>query len=568
MDKTDININSANDEVIISVCFKDIPENIIVDTSVETSLRDEFLLNSENELEVEKLYINGALKQTNLITHFPNAEICLNVHTKKRVELQKLVEENDLSVEDKRISSLLRKSILQSVENPTLVQTKVPIDKEGAKEIWQGLSSYLPIFELFQSDRKNEDKDNEVQDPMKVLIKELLQDEETSGKLEEVYEMIKTHSEILAKNTIEKISEMNPDIAKELKPNFEIPKWESVFKFSLDSDDGIALNKRGSGVRRLILLNFFRAEAERRRSQRNVPNVIYAFEEPETSQHPKHQELLINAFIELADSNINQVILTTHSPSIASMLPIESLRMVTSDEENRVIDEADQNLLEVIAEELGVLPNISLNDISEVRIAICLEGTNDIQFLTNLNAAIPELKNIMDLNAPGIIMIPMGGSSLQYWVNNNYLEKLNLAQLHIYDSDIGSNQERKYNKYVKLINDREKSVAYETELREFENYITPTLLAEKYPNIEVSSVSDWSRVDVPELLARFTHQKSLSKIPWDEVEEKKVQKKKGQAKKIINNDLVSQLNKESLELSGYYEEIEGWFKKAKELFEI
>ena len=34
------------------------------------------------------------------------------------------------------------------------------------------------------------------------------------------------------------------------------PKFDSLFKLSINSDDGIAINKRGSGVRRLILLNF------------------------------------------------------------------------------------------------------------------------------------------------------------------------------------------------------------------------------------------------------------------------------------------------------------------------
>jgi len=47
------------------------------------------------------------------------------------------------------------------------------------------------------------------------------------------------------------------------------------------------------------LLNFFRAEAERRRRERNVPSVIYAIEEPETSQHTAHQKILIRALLEL-----------------------------------------------------------------------------------------------------------------------------------------------------------------------------------------------------------------------------------------------------------------------------
>ena len=124
---------------------------------------------------------------------------------------------------------------------------------------------------------------------------------------------------------------MNPEIAKELDPEFEEPKWESAFKFNLLSDDKVPMNKRGSGVRRLILLNFFRAEAERLRDERKVPNMIYAIEEPETSQHPDHQKKLIEAFITLSKSKHTQIILTTHSPGVARLLPPETISFIRKD---------------------------------------------------------------------------------------------------------------------------------------------------------------------------------------------------------------------------------------------
>lgn len=62
-----------------------------------------------------------------------------------------------------------------------------------------------------------------------------------------------------------------------------------------------------------ILLNFFRAEVERRKDEANAPGIIYAIEEPETSQHSENQKKLIRALIALsAESNV-QVIITTHS---------------------------------------------------------------------------------------------------------------------------------------------------------------------------------------------------------------------------------------------------------------
>tara|TARA_B100000809_G_scaffold178239_1_gene175824 strand:- start:8152 stop:8319 length:168 start_codon:yes stop_codon:yes gene_type:complete len=55
---------------------------------------------------------------------------------------------------------------------------------------------------------------------------------------------------------------MNPEIANSLTPIIPSPeslKWIDFFKsVSITGDEDIPINKRGSGVKRLILLNFFR----------------------------------------------------------------------------------------------------------------------------------------------------------------------------------------------------------------------------------------------------------------------------------------------------------------------
>lgn len=124
---------------------------------------------------------------------------------------------------------------------------------------------------------------------------------------------------------------MDPNLANELTPRFkEPPKW--TFNFTLDSDNGVPMNKRGSGTRRLILLNFFRAEAEKRRNEKKSPCVIYAIEEPETSQHPNYQTMLIESLLRLAARKECQILLTTHVPALAGLLPIESIRFISKDE--------------------------------------------------------------------------------------------------------------------------------------------------------------------------------------------------------------------------------------------
>jgi hypothetical protein len=204
------------------------------------------------------------------------------------------------------------------------------------------------MYSLFQSDRKNSDGDSEIQDPMKLAVKEILKDTSIQSSLDKIATKVDSKLQDVANRTLDKLREMNPEIAGSLNP--VIPpsgslKWPDVFKnVSITGDEDIPINKRGSGVKRLILLNFFRAEAERRKTEKNVPDIIYAIEEPETSQHPDHQKKLIDAFYDLSEVQHSQVIMTTHSPAIVKMLSYENLRLVKGSESKEVISVERQDL--------------------------------------------------------------------------------------------------------------------------------------------------------------------------------------------------------------------------------
>jgi hypothetical protein len=444
-------------------------------------------------------------------------------------------------------------------------------DKESSdstvKEIWTQIQNYLPVYALFQSDRKNEEQDGEIQNPMKAAIKKILKAESLQERLNEIKKEVQQVSEELARLTIAKLHEMNPEIAKELDPEFDDPKWESAFKFNLLSDEKVPLNKRGSGVRRLILLNFFRAEAERQRDERNVPDTIYALEEPETSQHPDHQKKLIEAFITLSKTKHNQIILTTHSPGIAKMLPAETISLVSKDERGKLKIEKDkENIIRNIAKELGVLPDIEISNPSKVKLAICVEGKNDITFLKEINQCNPELKAIIDLTTSDeIILLPMGGSTLQFWVNNDYLGRLQLNQLHIYDSDIGSDEPNKYKKYVEIINKKGNgNVAYETSLRAFENYFSPELITEIY-GCAIDASINWNKADIPEIIAKHNHEKSESTKRWVDLEEEDIKEKKRKIKNQLNETHSKRLTLADIEKVGAKTEIEKWFTDIAKL---
>jgi len=493
------------------VAFENFPQKLIVDATVPTNLKEEFLLNKDGLLEIHKKYANGDIKkeQVYIVANHPAHESLKDLLTLKISELKQRAQELDvdLSDEDKRIASRIRKAIRNKFidEDIELEETEIPVNKEGAKQIWEQLKSYLPLYALFKVDRPNVDQDSEVQDPMKIAITKILREQELQSKLEEVHEKVKRAITEIANETINKLQEMNPEIAQELKPIVPEPKWESVFKgITISSDEGIPLNKRGSGVRRLILLNFFRAEAEKKKEERNVPNIIYAFEEPETSQHPDHQHKLIDAFLSLSERDDTQIILTTHSPGIAGLLPIENLRFLYKQNDKVVVEYGSDDILEKIAESLGVLPSVDKDKIDKLKLIVCVEGPTDVEFFKRLTRKIDDLKVDFE-NDQRIIIIPLGGSTLKYWVDNHYLRKLGLPEIHIYDGDKEENKTKS-----EQVNARgDGSKAYTTTKKEIENYVHPKTLEDIFRELSDNALIDrsqegwvlqWNNLDVVKII--------------------------------------------------------------------
>lgn len=220
------------------------------------------------------------------------------------------------------------------------------------------MKKFLPVYSLFQADRSNNDHDKEIQDPLKEAVKSILKEENVAQMCQQIAEHVTTKLQEVSNHTLDKIREMNPELANSLSPNipsFTDLKWSDLFKnVSIAGDNDIPINKRGSGVKRLILLNFFRAEAERMQSNTESDGLIYAIEEPETSQHVAHQKILMKALIDLANNENVQVVLTTHSSYVVKQLKFDNIRLVKEIEEERVV----QNI------ELSQLPYPSLNEIN------------------------------------------------------------------------------------------------------------------------------------------------------------------------------------------------------------
>lgn len=494
-EKEDLSINhSQGDDLIEITCvFSPILESISVDASSETTLKKEFLLNTDGLLEIKKVFKASTAKpkpSTFIVCNHPSDENFNDLLTLKIKDLKQRAK--DLNIDeskyDARSSVSLRQAIWKANEKLNLVTTDVPVDKEDSKKIYSKLETYLPYYALFQSDRSSSDTDKEITDPMKVAVQKALQ--EVEKELNVIKEEVRKKALDTANRTLNKLKDMNSELATSLTPEFKTePNFDSLFKLTINSDDNIPMNKRGSGVRRLVLLNFFRAEAERQLSEDDQnSSIIYAFEEPETSQHPLHQKLLVEAFLEISKKDNAQVIVTTHTPAICGLLPLNSLRLVDKTNKVTLVKDSSDDVYKQIAEMLGVLPEPFS---SNAKAIILVEGKSDVIFLKHTAHKLKEgtyISNTFD--EKNIAIVPIGGcGNLKHWITQKIAEQFSIPWGILLDSDKGTADEERNLKQVKILLDKGIK-AYVTRKREPENYISIDCIDEKVFDSQFTETED------------------------------------------------------------------------------
>ncbi|HGZ0698799.1 TPA: ATP-binding protein, partial [Escherichia coli] len=508
-DATDKCVDSVeNEDVSIGCIFSGADIPIVLDATSITNLKEEYLLNSNGKLEIYRVFAKGkGSSSVQAKCMAPSAKGAKSLLAKKNDELKVIAESIGVDGADKRSNVSLRQEIYRKIGDLKLKEIFVKLNAEEGKVICEKIYDKLPHFALFRADRPSTDEESEVQDPMKSAVQTALQ--KIDIQLESIKESVKEHAVEVAENTIKHLHDISPNLAAGLIPKFKVePKWENIFKLTLEDDRGIAINKRGSGVRRLVLISFFKAEAERLQKEFPDKGVIYAIEEPETSQHPSNQRLLIDAFQELANADKCQVLITTHVPALVEKIPTESLRHITRTlDDGLEVKNGNDDVLKNIANDLGVYPD------SRASVLVCVEGPNDINFLRNigkiyLDQGVPNVPDM--INDPRIVFIPMGGHTLKDWVNNNDLKILNKPEVHIYDRDVAIPPQ--YEKECKSVNARnDGSIAFMTEKREMENYLHPDAIQAVFGvNITIDDTTDVS-TEVS-ALTRYNESKAKKKI--------------------------------------------------------
>lgn len=561
-DKDDACKSGDPQQMRITCEFDNIPNELVVDTDFPTTLLAEHLLSPTGTFVVQKTY-NGSIgtpKVTSIaaLAQHPTAAGYQDLLSLKRTDLAQRATELGVDLEgiDRRVNALVRGAIWGSCADLEIAELAVLIDAEGGKQVWAALQPYLPTFALFKSDRASTDQDAEAQDPLKAAIREAVKAVE--AELQKVQDFVETEVRKIAEATVDKLREMDPSVAETLNPVVSTKKWDTLFSTSITGDEGIPLNKRGSGVKRLVLLNFFRAKAEKDASAKNASSVIYAIEEPETSQHPRNQRLLLNALRDLSTGDDRQVIVTTHTPMLARYLDEADLRFIRrADDGIRDIIGGSPATSEDIAKSLGVLPD------HNVKIFVGMEGPHDITFLKGisrmLNAAGENVPDLEQLELDGeLVFVPLGGSNLALWASR--LAPFSRPEFHICDRDNQPPADPKYEAHIVAINARAGCQALATQKRELENYLHHEAICEAYAQNRLAITfpgpfADFD--DVPSMVSQAVHEASGGDL-WANLDEEKRRKKESRAKRQLNDLAVRKMTVARLAQTDPHDEVRGW----------
>jgi hypothetical protein len=562
IDPSDSCVHNESRIVEIGCVFDLYPETLTLDAASQTTLEAEHLLNAQGHLEIVKRFeCKGKTPKEEVFAraNHPVAKSLVDLLRLKNTELKDRAKSVSVDFEagvDQRSNVSLRRAIRAKVGEADRSERLIALSEEDGRKVWDQLQKSLPDFALFQADRPSKDDDPEIADPMKIAVAAAVR--EVEADLELIRQRVQESAMEVAQRTLAKLQEMAPDLAGQLTPSFKAePKWDG-FKLSLTGDDQIPINKRGSGVRRLILLNFFRAEVERKREHAKGKRVIYAVEEPESAQHPDNQIMLVNALIALAGDPDTQVMMTTHVPAIAGLVPIESVRFVTRNAAgNPEVEEGTDGVLDRVAASLGVFPD------KRAKVAIYLEGPHDVSFLSHISKLYSsEYPDLIDVTTDyRIAFIPTGGGNLKHWVEKRYLSRAQMIEVHIYDRD--TQDAPKYGEHVVKVNSRmTRDIAFLTKRREMENYLHLECIRAELGNPAFPIFTDWC--DVPALVAAHIHNSSDAPDNWEQLHPDKQSRKQSKAKTRLNNSVVARMTLAQLREVDSEGEILGWLRAITE----
>jgi len=249
-------------------------------------------------------------------------------------------------------------------------------------KLWSCIESLLPEFYLFESETKTDLGEASFQRIFRPIIKEAVEHPEVTNTKKNFTSVIECSLQEEVNKICEKLKRHTDEIhTLTAKPSFQ---WDKAVVLQIYGRDRYGvdkpLEKRGSGIRRLLMVSVFEHLAEKENEK--ATNIIFGVEEPENNLHPGLQRDLASSFQQLVDQGY-QVIVTSHSPVFAGSSPIENLTLIVRSEGVAKAIQYPALELEEIARELGVEP---ADQITCYKACVFVEGKDDVMFWNTVAA--------------------------------------------------------------------------------------------------------------------------------------------------------------------------------------
>ena len=433
---------NSNDDVVIEVTFTSLPATIELEDGIETTFQDDMLLDADGHLRIRKVYPRSNLAKVNvfLITQDFEDDQFVGLSLLKEKDLNERCTSIGIEVtkSGRGITNKGKREALRTRARDKGIQL---IERELAltakDELWKHIASFLPEFVLFETDTRLGVGETSFQSQFRPIVKTAAEQPGVVNARDAFTGLIEQALQIEI-DKIFSILQQYTDVFTELtaKPIFS---WDKAVTFQIFGKDqyGVenSLDRRGSGIRRLLMVAFFQYLAERTLEANG--EFVFAVEEPENCLHPGLQRELVGSFRQLAEKGY-QIVVTSHSPVFAGASPIEDLALVVRDAGvARAIQTPELDLSDV-AGQLGVEPS---DQITGYNACVFVEGPSDIEFLTTVAQKFKEARYTdTDFDDLRIGLVLCGGETLKYWIDLRAMGRLNRHFGVVVDSDRKSTQ--------------------------------------------------------------------------------------------------------------------------------
>lgn len=554
--KEDKNIHTQNDIITIELVFETPKTPIIVDDAIETTFKEEKLVDRDGYIRIKKEWDTSVGKIKSKTFIYRGKYDAFDIFKSTEKELTKKCSELGIETKkgngetynnkEKRVKIeqhlIANGHVLEYVfdELPSTGQTR-------AKKLLDVLRTLMPSFEYFKADSSLSDSDTSVQKYFKDKAFDLLK---TQIDTTDVEQKIRKELETPLSTITKKINSVL-SAEEKIKANV-VFDWSKLISTSFNCAKDVSeipLSQRGDGFRRITMLSYFEMLSE----ERNVNcNVIYGFEEPETFLHPETQKKLFDSLKELSSKGC-QVFITTHSPYLISESNSNDVVYVTK-ENGYHIFQGDKVSVKDIIEQLGISVDDKIISLfySDFKLALLVEGPDDVEAYSYISKLYKEHNVIkQSLEEMGVVIIPIGGcGAIKTWKQYDVIKSLGKPFFVLLDSDKLSADD--VSKHINELSNMgiAENQYHLTAKRELENYI-PYSYIHSIDN-DFPEYGDWG--DVKKLCKQSKKQERLGgkkvcsfhfkRLTFEQIRESMQSNGKDEFAEIINsiNKIISGTN--------------------------